>query len=378
MKQIAILGSTGSIGKNAVKIARHLRDRIRITVLAARDNIDLLEQQARECHPKLIAVYHPDKAQELQRRLPEYEVVGGMDGLEAAASHDSVDFVISAISGTMGLKPTLAAIQAKKNIGLANKEALVSGGALVMKLVKEKGVQLIPIDSEHSAIFQCLGGEDRSKIGRIILTSSGGPFRSFTKEQLQNVTVEQALNHPKWKMGPKITIDSSTLMNKGLEVIEAHWLFGVALEQIHVIVHPEHIIHSMVEFIDGSMIAQMCEPDMVVPIQYAMTYPERCPGLLKPFDFLKNSALQFHIPDTAKFRCLSLAYDAIRSGGTLPCYMNAANEVLVGRFLSHKLAWTQIADHLETLMARHRTAEVDSFETIMAVDALARQEASII
>lgn len=378
MKHIAILGSTGSIGKNAIKIAKHLNDQIQVKVLAARENIDLLETQAHECQPELIAVYNLEKARELQRRLPNYEVVGGMEGLVAAASHSSVDLVISAMSGTVGLQPTLAAINAKKDIGLANKEALVSGGALVMKLVNEKGVQLIPIDSEHSAIFQCLKGEKRDSIGRIILTSSGGPFRHYTQDQLQQVTVEQALNHPKWKMGPKITIDSSTLMNKGLEVIEAHWLFGIPVNQIEVIVHPEHIIHSMVEFVDGSIMAQMCEPDMTIPIQYAMTYPERYPGMLKQFDFLKNSVLQFYLPDTTKFRCLSLAYEALRYGGTLPCYMNAANEVLVERFLNRQIPWNQIATRLEALMERHQVEKVDSFETIIAVDALARQEASTI
>lgn len=375
MKIITILGSTGSIGCNALAVARHLPAQFCVKALAAKSNIDLLEKQAREFHPELVAVYDKGKALELQRRLPHIEVVGGMEGLEAAASFASVSLVVSAIAGTLGLTPTVAAIRAGKDIALANKEALISGGALVMALVKEKGISLIPIDSEHSALFQCLKGEPPQRVRRLILTASGGPFRSFTAEQLAAATVDQALCHPTWKMGPKITVDCSTLMNKGLEVIEAHWLFNVPLSQIEVVIHPQSLIHSMVEFIDGSMIAQINETDMRVPIQYAMTYPERHPGLIKPFDFTKHSSLTFSPPDMQKFSCLRLAYQAIQKGGSLPCYMNAANEVLVERCLKKEIAWIEISQILEALMERHSIIPADALETILAIDAEARRDA---
>jgi 1-deoxy-D-xylulose-5-phosphate reductoisomerase len=376
MKKIAILGSTGSIGCNTLKIIRHLRDQFEVTALAVKDNIDLLEQQILEFHPSIVAVYNSNKACELQKRVPHCTVLAGKEGLRSVASLPATEMVISAIAGTLGLEPTVAAIQAGKDIGLANKEVLVSGGALIMRLVHEHGVNLIPIDSEHSAIFQCLQGQSQKAIQRIILTSSGGPFRYFTNEQLEHITTDQALNHPTWRMGPKVTIDSSTLMNKGLEVIEAYWLFGVHIEQIQVVIHPQSIIHSLVEFIDGSILAQMGEPTMLTPIQYALTYPERYPGLLKPFDFLQHNVLQFSIPDVAKFRCLDLAYEALRQGGTLPCYMNAANEILVQRFLKREISWKQIAQQLESLMMRHKVESVDRLETILMTDTIAREEAS--
>lgn len=375
MKRIALLGSTGSIGENALNIARHLKGEIEVKALAARSNIELLEMQAREFLPEVIGVYDPFKAAELQKKLPHCQVIPGMEGLKTVAALSDVDLVISAISGTIGLEPTVAAIESGKNVGLANKEALVSGGEFVMSLAKKKNVQIIPIDSEHSAIFQCLQGQKREAISRIILTSSGGPFRLWTDEQLASATVDDALRHPTWKMGPKVTIDSSTLMNKGLEVIEAHWLFSLPVSQIDVIVHPQSIIHSMVEFIDQSMLAQMSEPTMKVPIQYAMTYPERSPGMLKPFDFFKNGLLQFFLPDKKKFKCLSLAYEAVQKGGSLPCYMNAANEVLVHRFLAREINWGQIGNYLENLMARHEVRPVDTIESILAIDEQARRDA---
>lgn len=376
MKRISVLGSTGSIGQNVLKVARHLSQDIQVAALAARENIDLLEAQAKEFNPDLIAVYHPDRACELQKRLPGKTVLAGMEGLLAAASCAGADMVISAIAGTLGLQPTIAAILAGKDIGLANKEALVSGGALIMKLVQENGVSLIPIDSEHSAIFQCLKEEKREAIRRLVLTSSGGPFRTWTEERLKTATVADALNHPTWKMGPKVTIDSSTLMNKGLEVIEAYWLFNVPLEKIEVVIHPQSIIHSLVEFNDYSILAQMGEPNMIVPIQYAMTYPVRHPGLLKPFDFVKNGKLEFAAPDLKAFRCLGLAFEALRKGGSMPCYMNAANEVLVERFLAGEIEWSEISLQLELLMDRHSVIPIDSLETILAIDAVAREEAS--
>lgn len=374
-RNIALLGSTGSIGENTLKVARHLPDRIRVKALAARGNIDLLEKQAREFRPALVAVAEEKQAAELKKRLPGMEVAVGVEGMKAVAAHADIDLAVCAISGTAGLVPTMAAIEAGKDIALANKESLVSGGALVMDAVKRQGVRLLPIDSEHSAIFQCLNGENKAAVARLILTSSGGPFRSFTAEQLRAAKVEQALRHPTWSMGAKVTIDSSTLMNKGLEVVEAHWLFDMPLDKIDVIIHPQSIIHSMVEFADGAMMAQMSAPTMIVPIQYALTYPDRPPGLIQPFDFLKNHTLQFFAPDRDKFRCLHLAYEAIRQGKSLPCYMNAANEVLVGRCLEKQIAWHEIAAKLEELMTRHAVQEIASLEDVLAMDRLARREA---
>lgn len=375
MKRIAVLGSTGSIGCHTLNVVRHLRSSLKIVALAARDNIDLLEQQALEFQPELIAVYQTDRARELQKRLPGHEVVGGMEGLKAVAGYENADLVVSAIAGTVGLQPTMEAVLKKKKIGLANKEALVSGGALLMKLAREQKVTLIPIDSEHSAIFQCLKDEKKSAVNRIILTSSGGPFRCWSSDELAKATVEKALCHPTWRMGAKVTIDSSTLMNKGLEVIEAHWLFNIPLDKIEVIIHPQSIIHSLVEFNDCSILAQMGVPNMVVPIQYAITYPDRLPGMLEPFDFVKHSKLEFSKPDRTKFRCLALAFDAVREGGSLPCYMNAANEVLVQRFLNREIGWNDIGIHLENLMSRHSIQPIDDLQAVLAVDAAAREEA---
>lgn len=377
MQRIAILGSTGSIGKSSLQIARHLGpDSIKVTALAAHSNIDALEKQAHEFSPELIAVYNEDKALELQKRLPHISIVAGMEGLEAVASYGSAQFVISAIAGTLGLIPTVAAIKAGKKIGLANKEALVSGGALVMSLARKTGVPIIPIDSEHSALFQCLLGNDIAKVQRLILTASGGPFRTYTTDQLNGITVDHALRHPTWAMGPKVTIDCSTLMNKGLEVIEAHWLFDIPIDKIDVVVHPQSIIHSMVEYVDNSIIAQMGEPTMLTPIQYAMTYPERLPGILPRFDFTKHETLQFLVPDTEKFPCLRFAFDAVRAGGSLTCYMNAANEVLVNRFMNRQIGWMDIAMKLGQLMSKHQVAKIESLDDVLAVDEQARREAS--
>lgn len=377
MKRISIIGSTGSIGQNTLKIIKHLKNELEVVAIAAHSNIDLLEVQAKEFLPKLIAVYDESKALELKKRLPGFEIVSGMEGVKAVATFENADFVVSSMTGTLGLIPTVAAIQAGKDVGLANKEALVSGGDLVMRLVKEKKCRLLPIDSEHSAIFQCLHGEKKSELRRLILTASGGPFRLFSKEELSNVTLEQALSHPTWKMGPKVTIDSSTLMNKGLEVIEAHYLFDVPGEKIDVVIHPESIIHSMCEFVDGSTLAQMGAPSMIVPIQYAMTYPNRSPGLMEPFNFLKHRNLSFYLPDLDKFRCLKLAFEALKVKMSLTCYMNAANEVLVGRFLKKEISWNQIGEKLENLMIHHQPEDVLSIDAILAVDEQARQEAKL-
>ena len=309
-------------------------------------------------------------------RLPEMEIVAGMEGLKAVASYDQADLVVSAIAGTLGSVPTVSAIEAKKTIGLANKESLVSGGQLLLSLAAQNNVRILPIDSEHSAIFQCIQGENPGNIRRIILTASGGPFRNLSKEELSKVTIDQALCHPTWKMGPKITVDCSTLMNKGLEVIEAHWLFATPLEKIEVIIHPESIIHSMVEFVDGSIKAQMSEPTMLIPIQYALTYPHRLAGIQKPFDFVKNKTMQFFEPDVDKFRCLKLAFEAVKRGGSLPCYMNAANEILVDRFINKEISWLDIGTKLEDLMSSHSIRQLHTLEDVLEVDQQARQEAN--
>lgn len=376
MKKISLIGSTGSIGKNAALIAKHLKDEVKVVGLAAKSNIDELERQAREFAPELVAVYDVDKAAELQKKIPHIPVVSGMEGVKAVASLSSANFIVSAMTGTLGLIPTVAAIQAGKDVGLANKEALVSGGALVMALVKKHNVRLIPIDSEHSAIFQCLNGENKSSVKRLILTSSGGPFRLFSQEEIAKATVDQALKHPTWQMGPKVTIDSSTLMNKGLEVIEAHWLFDIPLDQIDVVIHPQSVVHSMVEYVDNSIIAQMGDPTMITPIQYALTYPERKPGTLAQFNFLKYPTLQFALPDYEKFRCLKLAYDAAKAGGSLTCYMNAANEVLVHRCLDRQISWNEIALKLEQLMLAHSVVPIKSLDDVLQIDERARQEAA--
>jgi 1-deoxy-D-xylulose-5-phosphate reductoisomerase len=376
MKKIAILGSTGSIGRSTLSVSRHLKERIQVVALAARNNIELLEIQANEFNPKLIAVFEEQSALQLQKRLPHIPVLAGLEGLKAVAAFQDASLVVAAISGTMGLVPVLSAIEAGKTIGLANKEALVSGGALVMEKAKKHNAQIIPIDSEHSALFQCLKGEPKAAVRRLILTASGGPFRTYSTEQLEQVTVEQALRHPTWVMGDKVTIDCSTLMNKGLEVIEAHWLFDMPIEKISVLIHPQSIIHSLVEFIDNSLLAQLGESSMIIPIQYALTYPERVAGNLKPFDFTQYSTLQFSLPETDRFRCLRLAFDAVKAGGTLSCFMNAANEVLVEAFLAKRLSWNRIATMLESLMQKHINSPIASLEHILHTDTIARREAA--
>lgn len=374
MKTISILGSTGSIGKNTLIVAKHLG--YRVASLAAHSNIDLLEKQAREWNPQVVAVFDKEKAQSLQKRHPDVDVVGGEEGLVIAATMPDADLVVSSIVGAAGVLPTFKAIEAGKTIGLANKEVLIAAGELMMNLARKQGVDILPIDSEHSAIFQCLQGESSAGIRRTILTASGGPFRNHTQEELETITPENALNHPSWKMGKKVTIDSSTLMNKGLEVIEAHFLFDQPLEKIDVVIHPQSIIHSLVEFIDGSLISQLGEHDMQIPIQFALTYPERKKGLHSCFDFEKYSKLEFFKPDLEKFPCLRLAYEAANIGGTLPCFMNAANEVLVEQFLAGKIRWIDIGRKLEILMEAHQVMPQESLETLLAIDQEARKLAT--
>ena len=375
MRKIVLLGSTGSIGSAALRVVRHLRDEFKVVALAAKSNIDLLEEQVREFQPEMVALGDPSKVSEFRSRCPGIPVVEGEEGLCEVAAAPDADFVLFGMSGITALKPAFAAIQAKKEIGLANKELLVCAGQLFMSAVREHGVTLLPVDSEHSALFQCLQGHQRSDVRRLILTASGGPFRKMSQEELSSVTVKQALAHPNWAMGPKITIDCSTLMNKGLEMIEAHWLFDVPPSAIDVVVHPQSIIHSLVEYCDGSLLAQMSQPDMVLPIQYALTYPKRKPGIQPPFDFSKIAQLTFEQPDKKKFLCFALAEEALRLGKSYPCALNAANEILVGRFLRGEIPWIDLGRKLEKLMSSHSSRDLVTLEAILAVDRETRRKA---
>ena len=375
-KRLTILGSTGSIGKQTLEVVRHLN--LEVVSLAAHSSTDLLLEQIREFHPKIVAVFDEKKALELKRQVPGVQVVAGMEGLLEAASCDEADLVISAITGSIGIAPTLAAIEKGKTIALANKEVLVAAGDLIMQRARDNNVRILPIDSEHSALFQCLEHKKQHEVRRLILTASGGPFFHYSLNELESITLERALKHPSWKMGPKVTIDSSTLMNKGLEVIEAFHLFQRPLEEIEVIVHPQSIIHSMIEMQDGSLFAQMSEPSMIFPIQYAVTWPDRAPGFLPPFPFAKHPKLEFFQLEKGKFICLELAFEALKLGGSFPCYLNAANEVLVARFLEGKISWLEIGRKLEKLLSCHKRESPSTLEAIIAVDAAARVEALII
>jgi 1-deoxy-D-xylulose-5-phosphate reductoisomerase len=354
LKHIAILGSTGSIGQNSLEVIRGFPNRFRPTYLTTNTNIELLLKQIAEFKPVGVAVLDPRRAAEVRSAVGDHvEVFCGEEGLEDVVSRDDVDIVVNALVGFAGLKPTVAAVKRGKTIALANKETLVVAGELVTSLVKEHNVQLIPIDSEHSAVLQCLLGEDWSRIARLILTASGGPFLNTPKESFSSITVEAALNHPNWKMGNKITIDSATLMNKGLEVIEAHWLFGLPASRIEVVIHPQSIIHSMVEFVDGSVKAQMGIPDMKLPIQFALTYPGRAPMNGSRMEFPQLRPMTFFEPDRDKFRCLGLAYETLALGGSAPAVLNAANEVAVSAFLRKKISFQRIPEIIEQALSRH-------------------------
>jgi 1-deoxy-D-xylulose-5-phosphate reductoisomerase len=373
-KKIVLLGSTGSIGRNTLKVVRHLGDRVRVVGLAAHTSIDLLEEQAGEFGVKRVAVCDLEAADRLRCRNSELEVLSGMEGVCALAATEEADLVVAAQVGSSGVLPVCHAIEAGKDVALANKETLVAAGGYVIPLAQEKGVSILPIDSEHSALFQALHGEDPSRVRKLILTASGGPFWHHSLQELQGLDVQRALSHPNYPMGQKNTIDSSTLMNKGLEVMEAHWLFGVPVERIEVVVHPQQIIHSMVEFVDGSIIAQMGPPDMLLPIQYALTYPERWPSLLTPFDFTRTHRLDFYPPDCERFQCLDLAYQALTTGHSAPCYLNAANEELVNQFLDKQFEWLEIGKRLERLMNSHRVETVTSIDSILEIDRRARRD----
>ena len=372
-QNIAVLGSTGSIGVQTLDVVRNLG--IRVSALTAYSNVDLLEQQAREFRPRLVSVGDGVLAADLKDRLKglKIEVLSGTDGIRAAAGIDGVDTVVVAIVGIAGLLPTVEAIRKGRKVALANKETLVTAGRIVMAEAERQGVTVIPVDSEHSAIFQCLAGNRRQDAERLLLTASGGPFRGKKYHELTDVTAAQALAHPNWNMGNKITIDSATLMNKGLEVIEARWLFGFAPDRIRVLVHPQSIIHSMVEYRDGSVIAQLGQPDMRIPIQLALTWPERCSNDFPKLDPMKCGPLTFEEPDTETFRCLRLAYDALEAGGTMPAVMNGANEAAVKLFLEGRIGFCDIPKLIEKAMLAHEVNTSPELDDIIEVDRWAKR-----
>ncbi len=373
MKNIAILGSTGSIGKNCLEVIANFPDEFRVTYLTTNRNIELLGEQVKQFQPCGVGVLDENAAEKFRTMMNgSVAVLAGENGFLDIVSRDDVDVVVSSLVGFAGLKPTIRAIEKGKCIALANKETLVAAGELIMNLVKERNVALIPIDSEHSAILQCLVGEKRGNIAKLILTASGGPFLNTEKGALETVTVGDALKHPNWKMGNKITIDSATLMNKGLEVIEAHWLFGLPPEKIEVVIHPQSVIHSFVEFVDGSVKAQLGVPDMKIPIQYALTYPDRVPSSYQRLEFSKLCDMTFFKPDRTKFECLGLAYEALETGGTATAVLNAANEIAVESFLRNKIRFSHIPKLIEKALSLHRVIPRPSLDEIVGVDSETR------
>jgi 1-deoxy-D-xylulose-5-phosphate reductoisomerase len=375
MKSIAILGSTGSVGVTTLDVVERFPERFRVVAMAAGRNIALLAEQVRRFEPEVVSVATPEHARELAAALKgnRPSILYGSEGAIAVATHPDAQLVMSALVGALGLRPTLAAIRTGKDIAFANKEVLVVAGELITRAVREHGVRLLPVDSEHNAIFQCLEGRPRNSLRRIILTASGGPFRQWPAERFSSITVDDALNHPTWRMGKKITIDSATLMNKGLEVIEAHWLFGLEPERISVVIHPQSIIHAMVEMVDGSVIAEMAITDMAIPVAFALSYPERLElGHLKPLSLVDHMNLAFEEPDLSRFPCLRLGYDALRAGGTMAACLNAANEELVAGFLAGRARFADIPRYLETIMLRHRNNQARTLEDLLEVDEWAR------
>ncbi|MCM1178707.1 MAG: 1-deoxy-D-xylulose-5-phosphate reductoisomerase [Clostridium sp.] len=371
MRKISILGSTGSIGTQSLDVIRHNHD-LELIAISAGSNIQMLEEQIREFHPQLAAVWSESNAKLLRENIadvmPACKVVSGMEGLLEVAVAEDADILITAVVGMIGIQPTIAAIMAGKDIGLANKETLVTAGHIIMPLAKEKNVSVLPVDSEHSAIFQCLNGERENKIHKILLTASGGPFRGMSRNDLERVTLEMALKHPNWSMGKKITIDSATMVNKGLEVIEAKWLFDVEPEQIEVVVQPQSIIHSMVEFEDGAVMAQLGVPDMRLPIQYALYYPRRVFLDGKRLDFSMLSEITFEKPDMEAFLGLRYAYDAVKTGGTMPTVLNAANELAVAKFLNNQIHFLEIYEMIQVCMEKHKVVENPTVEDILETE----------
>lgn len=376
MKRITILGSTGSIGTQTLDVVRKNKDKFEVVAISANSSVDLLLEQILEFNPKYVAVYNEESANKLKNMIPnniDIEVLSSMEGLVKICQLKEVDIVLTAVVGMIGLVPTMAAIKAKKTIALANKETLVTAGEIVMEEAKKNNVDILPVDSEHSAIFQCLNGERKKDVEKIILTASGGPFRGKSKEELINVTKNQALKHPNWDMGRKISIDSSTLMNKGLEVIEAKWLFDVDVEDIDIVVHPQSIIHSMVSFKDSSVMAQLGCPDMRLPIEYALTYPGRSETDFERLDLAKIATLTFEKPDMETFPCLQLAFKVLKLGGTYPTVLNAANEVLVNEFLDDKIGFYDIPYYIERSLEQHNNRSNPTLEDILEVDKETRQ-----
>ncbi|NCO65842.1 MAG: 1-deoxy-D-xylulose-5-phosphate reductoisomerase [Candidatus Aquicultor secundus] len=379
LKNIVILGSSGSIGLQTIDVVKRYPELFNVVGLAVNKSIDALEQQIKELRPKAVVVVDAEKAQELSRRIAGTsnipELLTSIEGLEQLAAHPEADLVLNALVGSVGLRPTLAALRAGKTLALANKESMVAGGAIVAKVREETGAEILPVDSEHNAIFQCMVGERKREIKRLIVTASGGPFRGRTFSELESVTVEEALKHPRWTMGPKITIDSATLMNKGLEVIEAHWLFDLPYEQIDVIVHPQSIIHSMVEFEDGSIKAHLGQTDMRIPIQYTLSYPDRLPAPLPSLDFVEVGKLTFEKPDVRNFPCLAYAYEAIRLGKTYPAVLNATNEQAVAAFLSKKIRFTDIPNIIKQVIERHEPGDETDLGIVLETEHRAREYA---
>ena len=369
MKKIAIIGSTGSIGTQTLEVVQANND-LEVVALAAGNNVELLEKQVRQFRPRLACIATEEKAKELKLRLKDIDIkiLWGMEGLLEVAAMPESEILVTAIMGMIGIRPTIAAIEAGKDIALANKETLVTAGHIIMPLAKEKNVRILPVDSEHSAIFQCIHGENKEQISKLIITASGGPFRGRKREELEGIQVEDALKHPNWVMGRKITIDSSTLVNKGLEVMEAKWLFDMELDDIQVVVHPQSVIHSMVEFKDGAIIAQLGTPDMKLPIQYALYYPDRKFLAGDRLDFAKLKTMTFEAPDMENFRGLALALQASRAGGSMPTVFNAANELAVAKFLDKKIKYLEIIDIIEDAMDCHKLIKNPKVEDILAVE----------
>ena len=376
MKKISVLGSTGSIGTQTLEVVRQNKDKLEVFALSAGTNVDLIEKQVREFMPKIAAMGDEKAAEELKTRISDLsgvKVLAGMDGLLEMASDPGYDILVTAIVGMIGIRPTIAAIEAGKDIALANKETLVCAGHIIMPLAEKKGIKILPVDSEHSAIFQSLQGSPVNRIKKIILTCSGGPFRGMKKDELASKTPEDALRHPNWNMGKKITIDSASLVNKGLEVMEASWLFGVGPDRVCVTVHPQSVLHSAVEFVDGAVIGQMGTPDMKLPINYALFYPDRMPMNSTGLDLFETAALTFEKPDTETFRGLALALDAAHTGGTMPTIFNAANEEAVARFLDHKTGFLGIYEDIERAMSTCRVKENPTVEEILDAEKAARE-----
>lgn len=381
MKAISVLGSTGSIGCNTLKVVEHLPADFRVVALSAGRNTEKLAEQIAQFRPELVSVETETCAEELLRRISKFKSLTpkieiGEAGLIKAATIDAAEIIVSATVGAVGFVPTLRALEAGKRVALANKETLVMAGELMTRAARDNGAEILPVDSEHNALHQCLRGESRGEVRRLILTASGGPFRTKSPAEIENATVEQALNHPTWTMGDKVTIDSATLMNKGLEVIEARWLFDFSAEEIAVLVHPQSVVHSMVEMVDGSIIAQLGVTDMKHAIQYALTYPKRKENCLPPLDFKKLAQLTFEEPDTEKFPCLALAYRALKIGGTMPAALNAANEIAVEAFLGGKIKLHEIPKIIESVMQEHQSEAVTNLEIILETDAWARRQAT--